>query len=126
MYSNRKLLATLVATIFISSYISPSSWAGQLEFDGVPVDITTADNEDLLIVPGTGGNTQIGTGTTDEHATTNNDLYVSGVLETDGVLYSDGGMIAGNDVVPTADATQNLGSSTKSWKNLYINNLFAG
>src|SRR5437868_11215899 len=115
-----KLFAVVVlAIVFSSTYIRVSAWAGTLEFDGVPVDITTADNEDLVIVPGTGGNVQIGTGTTDTNATSNNDLYVSGVLELDGALYSDGGILSGADISPSVDATENLGSPTKYWKMLY-------
>ena len=48
-------------------------------------------------MPGTGGNTQIGSGSgTNSHATTNNDLHVTGALEVNGGLYADSGITAGN------------------------------
>ncbi|MFA5165176.1 MAG: hypothetical protein WC481_06405, partial [Candidatus Omnitrophota bacterium] len=108
--------------------------AGQLEFDGVPVDITTAANEDLVIAPGSGGNSQIGTATgTNTHATTNNDLHVTGVLEVDGVSYFDSAMYLGDTVsdtvtvtgyfgsslIPSADSTYDLGSASLAWRYLY-------
>ena len=119
-------LSTVVLALASFIYGAAPVLAGTLEFDGVPVDITTTDNEDLVIVPGTGGNTQIGTGTANTNATANNDLYVSGVLEADGVFYADGGMIAASHVIPSIDATDDLGSSTKYWKNFYVNSVYAG
>ncbi len=108
--------------------------AGQLEFDGVPVDITTAANEDLVIAPGSGGNSQIGTATgTNTHATTNNDLHVTGALEVDGVSYFDSATYLGDtasdtvtvtgyfgsSLIPSADSTYDLGSSSLAWRYLY-------
>ena len=123
----RKISVLVLAVFFpLSPMFVVSSMAGTLEFDGVPVDITTADNEDLVIVPGTDGNTQVGTGTTNVNATTNNDLYISGVLEADGVIYSDGGIVSGNSIVPGTTASYNLGTSTKYWSNAYITNIYAG
>ena len=46
-------LTVITAITFMSIYYVR---AGTLEFDGVPVDVTTTAGEDLLIVPGTGGN----------------------------------------------------------------------
>ena len=125
-----KLFSIAPAVIF-SSYIivcltAGPVCAGTLEFDGVPVDITTVDKEDLVIVPGTGGHTQIGTGTSDTNATTNNDLYVSGILESDGAFYADGGVVSGSNVIPGTDASYDLGSSSKYWRNLYADNIYAG
>lgn len=46
------LYLTVIAMItFLSVYYVR---AGTLEFDGVPVDITTTAGEDLLIAPGAG------------------------------------------------------------------------
>ena len=99
-------------------------YAGQLLFDGVPVDITTTDNEDLVIVPGSGGNTQIGDATgANTHATSNDDLHVTGVLETDGVLYSDSGIISGSTIRSDTDSTDSLGSSSTAWLNLYVDSV---
>ncbi len=69
--------------------------AGTLEFAGVPVDITTDTNEDLVIVPGSGGNVQIGDASgTNSNATSNDDLHITGIIEVDGVTYCNGGIIS--------------------------------
>ena len=124
--------------------------AGQLLFDGVPVDVTTSANEDLVIVPGEGGNTQVGDLTgTNSHATPNDDLHLTGILETDGAAYFDStltvvgasvfngtvtlgdassddititGYLA-SSVIPTTDSTYDLGSSSLSWANLYVDSI---
>jgi len=58
------------------------------EAEEVTVDITTDTNEDLVMVPGAGGNTQIGDASaTNTYATTNDDLHVTGVVEVDGAAY---------------------------------------
>ena len=108
--------------------------AGQLEFDGVPVDITTAANEDLVIAPGSGGNTQVGTATgTNSHATTNDDLHITGTLEVDGISYFDSAVYLGDttsdtvtvtgyfgsSLIPSVDSTYDLGSSGLAWRYLY-------
>ncbi|MFA5148891.1 MAG: hypothetical protein WC491_07190, partial [Candidatus Omnitrophota bacterium] len=108
--------------------------AGQLEFDGVPVDITTAANEDLVIAPGSGGNSQVGTGTgTNTHATTNNDLHITGVLEVDEASYFDSAVnlgdttsdtvtvtgYFGSSLMPSLDSTYDLGSASLAWRYLY-------
>ncbi|MFA6356428.1 MAG: hypothetical protein WCY23_04900, partial [Candidatus Omnitrophota bacterium] len=110
------------------------AYAGQLEFDGVPVDITTAANEDLVLAPGSGGNSQVGTGTgTNTHATTNNDLHVTGVLEVDGASYFDSTVnlgdttsdtitvsgYFGSSLIPSLDSTYDLGSASLAWRCLY-------
>ena len=43
----------VLTTVFSLYYAVVPVMAGTLEFDGVPVDITTVEDEDLLIVPGT-------------------------------------------------------------------------
>lgn len=71
----------LVAIMFLVSlaFLVTHVMAWTLEFDGVPVDITTTTSEDLIIVPGVGGNTQIGDGTgSNSNATSNDDLHVTG------------------------------------------------
>ena len=112
--------------------------AGQLLFDGVPVDITTTANEDLVICPGTGGNTQIGDANgTNTNATSNDDLHVTGVLETDGAAYFDStatvsgalttssGITSGSNIISDTDSTDNLGSSSIAWLNLYVDTIYA-
>ncbi|UCD55332.1 MAG: hypothetical protein JSV93_00610, partial [Candidatus Omnitrophota bacterium] len=81
--------------------------AGTLEFDGVPVDITTSTNEDLVIVPGSGGNVQIGDESgTNSNATSNDDLHITGNLEVDGACYFDS--------TATVSGTLTAGSVTSS------------
>src|SRR3989338_787511 len=76
--------------------------AGQLLFDGVPVDITTTTNEDLVIAPGTSGNTQIGDATgTNTNATSNDDLHITGILETDGAAYLNSATTLGDSTSDT-------------------------
>jgi len=107
--------------------------AGTLEFDGVPVDITTTAGEDLVITPGTGGNTQIGDASgANTNATSNDDLNITGVLEVDGAAYIDGaatvsgaltassGATSGSDIVSDTDSTDDLGSLTVAWANLFV------
>ena len=55
-------MVAMVAIIFLISIAFWDSYvrAGTLEFDGVPVDLTTSTSEDLVIVPGVGGNTHTG------------------------------------------------------------------
>ena len=124
--------------------------AGTLEFDGVPVDITTANNEDLVIVPASGGNIQIGAGSgTNSYATSNNDLHVTGILEVSGSGYFDSGLTVasaltanGNvtlgsttsntitptgklaaDLVPNTSSTYNLGSTSLAFSKLYVDTI---
>jgi hypothetical protein len=91
--NNSRLSAFLLVFIFIILSIGGIAYiarAGTLEFNGVPVDITTESGEDLVIVPGEGGNTQIGDASgTNSNATDNDDLHITGVLETDGACYFD-------------------------------------
>ncbi|MBU1122083.1 MAG: hypothetical protein KKF54_05260, partial [Candidatus Omnitrophica bacterium] len=87
--------------------------AGTLEFDGVPVDITTSDNEDLVVVPGTGGNTQIGDGTgANSYATTNDDLHVTGVLEADEAVYFDSTAEVTGSITASGGVVTNIISTT--------------
>jgi len=129
-----------------------SVYAGQLKFDGVPVDITTADNEDLVLAPGSGGNTQIGVGTgTNSYAVGQNDLFVTGIIETAGAGYFDSSLTAagaftanGNvtlgdatsdtitttgrfssSLLPSAASTYDLGSASYSWANIYVDSIKA-
>ena len=54
MSKANRLGSLILILTFTLSYIKPTpAFAGTLEFDGVPVDITTVDGEDLVIVPGT-------------------------------------------------------------------------
>ncbi|MFH0855786.1 MAG: hypothetical protein V1869_04695, partial [Candidatus Omnitrophota bacterium] len=86
------------------------TYAGQLKFDGVPVDITTTDNEDLVIAPGSGGKTQIGVGAgTDHHARTQNDLFITGILESSGATYLDSLLTVAGAL--TANGNVTLGDS---------------
>jgi len=121
-------------------------YAGQLKFEGVPVDITTADNEDLVIAPGSGGKTRIGIASVnDNYAVSQNDLFVSGILETGGAGYFDttltvtgaltanGNVILGDgssdkisatgrlasDLLPNVDSSYNLGSSILAFSGVY-------
>ncbi len=128
MYKVYKFISISLVFIFGAAWIiSSEAIAGTLEFDGVPVDITTTDGEDLLIVPGTGGNVQIGDAIgTNTNAASNDDLYVTGILEVDGASYLDGGLVSGSNAIPSVDATYNLGSSLKYWKNLYVTSVYAG
>jgi hypothetical protein len=91
--NNSRLSAFLLVFIFIILSIGGIAYiarAGTLEFNGVPVDITTESGEDLVIVPGTGGNVQIGDGGgTNSNATANDDLHVTGMIEADGASYFD-------------------------------------
>ncbi len=127
------LIALLVYGLLVIDY--GLVHAGQLLFDGVPVDITTTTNEDLVIAPGTGGNTQIGVGAgTNTNATSNDDLHITGILETDGAAYfnsattlgdSISDMITvtgylGSHVIPATDSTYDFGSSNLAWKYLYV------
>ena len=120
---NLRKLAVIVISLQLT--FSPSSiMAGTLQFDGVPVDITTTDGEDLVIVPGTGGNTQIGDLTgVNTNAAANDDLYITGDLEVDGTIYADLGLIAASHVVPDVDSVNDLGSASKFWRNLYVDNI---
>jgi len=95
-----KKLLTLVFAISVFTLIGVyPARAGTLEFDGVPVDITTSLNEDLVILPGAGGNTQIGDlSGTNSYATTNDDLHVTGKLEADGMTYADSGILSAGNI----------------------------
>jgi len=134
----RKTMVSLIvlgAITFLGIYYA---YGGTLEFDGVPVDVTTTAGEDLLIVPGTGGNTQVGDASgTNSNATSNDDLHITGALETDGAAYIDGsatiagaatitgattatgGITSGSNIVSDTDSTDSLGSSSIAWLNLY-------
>ncbi|MDD2703083.1 MAG: hypothetical protein PHC33_03650, partial [Candidatus Omnitrophica bacterium] len=140
-----------VRVLCIAALFAPASvFAGQLKFDDVPVDITTADNEILVVSPGTGGYTQIGTASgTPGYALTNNDLYISGILETKGNAYLNSGLTVsgalnangnialgdaaadiitlngrlGAHVLPSLDSTYNLGSSTLAYSSLYVDTI---
>src|SRR3989338_5238798 len=120
---NLRKLAVIVISLQLT--FSPSFiLAGTLQFDGVPVDITTTDGENLVIVPGTGGNTQIGDLTgVNTNAAANDDLYITGDLEVDGTIYADLGMISASHVVPDVDSVNDLGSASKFWRNLYVDNI---
>src|SRR3990167_3541575 len=86
----------LLAIVLFINFSYPLAYAGTLEFQGVPVDITTSDGEDLLIVPGTGGNIQIGDGIgTNTYAITNDDLHITGALQVNGDVYFDDALFAG-------------------------------
>ena len=117
------------------------AWAGQLLFQGVPVDITTAANETLVIAPGTGGYTQIGVAnSSNTHATTNNDLFITGSLETGSSAYFDSTVTLGSGssstitlngyigshAIPMTTATYDLGTTSLAWRNIYVGTLFAG
>jgi len=81
-------IITLSALLVMILPIPYDARAGTLEFDGVSVDITTVENEDLVITPGDGGSTQIGDATTtSDYATTNDDLHVTRTLEVEGATY---------------------------------------
>ncbi|MFC1632441.1 beta strand repeat-containing protein [Candidatus Omnitrophota bacterium] len=117
---NLSFLAWLSILIGLSVVVY-NARAGTLEFDGVPVDITTTASEDLVIVPGTGGNTQIGDALgTNTNATSNDDVHVTGEIESDGEIYADSGITAGSDIVSDNDSTDSLGSSNVAWINLYV------
>ncbi len=121
---NKKLIFIWLFLFFLIGALFSCAYAGQLLFDGVPVDITTTDNEDLLLVPGTGGNTQIGDGTgTNTYATSNDDLHITGILEADGRVYADNGLTTGSHLLPAAASSYNLGSSSVCWASLYVNNI---
>ena len=122
-HSHKQLSALISAFLFLLNILSPVD-AGTLEFQGVPVDITTSDEEDLMIVPGEGGNTQIGDiEGTQSHAVANDDLYITGKLEVDAVAYLDGGVTSGNHMSPDVDSAYDLGSSLVRWRNIYADNL---
>ncbi|MCF7888213.1 MAG: hypothetical protein K9L76_02940, partial [Candidatus Omnitrophica bacterium] len=104
---NKKISLARLA-LFVSVFIfiagANPARAGTLKFEGVPVDITTSSNEDLIIAPGAGGNTQIGDKSgTNSNATTNNDLYVTGVLEADGAAYLDSSLTLGSNLIVNID-----------------------
>ena len=127
------------------------AYAGQLLFDGVPVDITTATNESLVIAPGEGGITQIGdkTGATKDVATSNDDLLITNNLEVEGKSRIEGaltvngaaslngavtlGDASGDDItvtgriassaIPKTDSTYDLGSSSLAWQTLYVDTI---
>ena len=141
------IFETLFFCFFISWFLlSPpgggeKAWAGQLLFQGVPVDITTAATENLVISPGSGGFTQIGVGNgTNTHATTNNDLFITGGLETSSSAYFDSNVTLGSstsntitlmgyigsNAIPATTANYDLGSTNLAWRNLYVGTLFAG
>ena len=134
---------SVILIFFLSAY---SVYAGQLKFEGVPVDITTADNEDLVIAPGSGGKTRIGIASVnDNYAVSQNDLFVSGILETGGAGYFDttltvtgpltanGNVILGDgssdkisvtgrlasDLLPNVDSSYNIGSSIFAFSGVY-------
>jgi hypothetical protein len=109
------LIAAII--IFMGIYYAR---AGTLEFDDVPVDITTSASEDLVIVPGTGGNTQIGDASgTNTNASSNDDIHVTGIVESDGKIYADAGMTSAGSVLSATDSANSLGSSSAAWLNLY-------
>ena len=112
------VLLSVISCVFIVYYIAG---AGTLSFDGVPVDITTTTGEDLVITPGTGGNTQIGDASgTNTNATANDDIHVTGKIEADGVIYADAGITSGGGIASNTDSTDSLGTTSKAWANLYV------
>src|SRR5688572_475976 len=102
----RNFLCSLLILAF--NLYSLPLYAGTLEFDGVPVDITTSDGENLTLVPGTGGYIQIGDklGSV-THADSNDDLYITGILEVDEDAYFDSVLSVANDKLKI-DATGDL------------------
>src|SRR3989338_4253031 len=109
--------------IIFSAIIWSPLEAGTLHFDGVPVDITTTDGEDLVIVPGVGGNTQIGDLLgINSFATSNDDLHITGILEVDGIFYAEGGV--GSHLFPSTGSSFDLGSLSKRWSNAYLDKIF--
>ncbi len=132
----KKLIMLLIVITGITFLCIYCARAGTLEFDGVPVDITTTANEDLVICPGEGGNVQIGDGTgTNSYAGSNDDLYITGTLEVDGAAYLESGLIvsdaltalngiiSGSSIVSDTDSTDDLGSPSIAWLNLYVGNI---
>ena len=103
-----KKIAAILGIAFLLGVSSAD--AGQLKFDGVAVDITTGDGEDLVIAPAAGGKTRIGTSSgTASHAGSNSDLYVSGVLENNGATYLNSTATISSTL--TANSNVTLGSS---------------
>ncbi|MBN2483904.1 MAG: hypothetical protein JXD21_06875, partial [Candidatus Omnitrophica bacterium] len=120
--SVRWIFCTLL--LLFSCVYLPIIFATTLEFDGVPVDITSAPGEDIVIAPGIGGNTQIGTKVgANSNATSNNDLYITGVLEIDDTTYADGGILSSNNILPLLDSSYSLGSVSAAWQYLYVDTL---
>lgn len=126
---NLRLVVFLLVAVSVGA-IGYTVRAGTLEFDGVPVDITTSSSEDLVIVPGSGGNVQIGDASgTNTYATTNDDLHITGKVETDGAAYFDGaltaaaGITSGSNIVSDTDSTDNLGTSSVAWSNLFVDTI---
>ena len=134
-YITKVALAFAYITYIIAAF-SGTSYAGQLKFDGVPVDITTSDEEDLVVAPGSGGNVQIGIGSgANTYATGQNDLHITGILESSGAAYLDSNVTLGSastntisalgrlssNLLPATSGSYNLGSSTLVFSNLYTN-----
>ncbi|MFH1846804.1 MAG: hypothetical protein ABH869_04530, partial [Candidatus Omnitrophota bacterium] len=120
LYYNKRLIAIIVIELIFFIVFIPFARAGTLKFEDVPVDITTSSNEDLVITPGEGGNTQIGNASgTNSNATSNDDIHVTGVIESDGTIYADGGISAGGNVSPNSDSLYNMGTSSLAWAYIY-------
>ncbi|MFH1797720.1 MAG: hypothetical protein ABH844_00005, partial [Candidatus Omnitrophota bacterium] len=120
MYKKNNFYLIFVFTFLVTLTAVSFAHAGTLQFEGVPVDITTAAGEDLVVVPGTGGNTQIGDiSGTNSNATSNDDLYITGVVESNGAIYADGGIVSGSNITPESDSAYTLGTSSKAWSSLY-------
>src|SRR3990167_4313678 len=87
-----KATALFLTVTLLFWFTGAPVYAGQLQFDGVPVDITPTSNEALVVPPGEGGVTQVGdkTGGTRDIATTNDDLFITNNLEVEGKGRSEG------------------------------------
>lgn len=124
MIRRRSVLCIFVLAIACIVAVTHIARAGTLNFDNVPVDITTSTNEDLVIVPGVGGNIRIGNAVgQNSNATTNDDLYITGVLEVNNKTYTEGGIVSGRDIVSDKDSTDDLGTSTEAWSTLYVDTI---
>lgn len=71
-----------------SATLTDLTLTGDLIFSGGGEINTTAPNN-IFLVPGTGGITQVGAGSTSHALTTNDDLFVAGKLEVDGAVFFD-------------------------------------
>ena len=90
-------MRTYIAITLIVVFLATTCvYAGQLTFDGVPVDITTSTGEDLVFTPGEGGVSQVGdkVGGTRDLSTTNDDLFITGNLEVEGQIRLEGALSA--------------------------------
>src|SRR3989338_6602607 len=142
-------MRTYIAITLIVVFLATTCvYAGQLTFDGVPVDITTSTGEDLVFTPGEGGVSQVGdkVGGTLDLSTTNDDLFITGNLEVEGQIRLEGALSAygaasfsksvtlggtssddltvnarvASNLIPKTDSTYDLGSTTLAWANAYL------